>query len=288
CSWLGQLSFSSAYQWITFAPQASLFASYYGVGGVWIDYLSMAYMYAYAIGVIPGLFLTDRIDERRRRRARRAARRRPPGAPFSGDNSGEGGGGVRAGLVIAASLNTLGAGLRFFGAGPDRFTLLFVGQFFSAVAQVFILGIPPSLASTWFGQDERNTATSVGVVANNLGVAAGCVWFGSPSLAAQVPPDDHIRQDNGRYCSVPPIPVPFLPGNFRPHGLCAQIESADTPQVEKASQRAGVGVWEGSASQLVLHTDHDEKQESKVAKSIRNLFSRPPFRYLFLTYGAFT
>lgn len=44
------------------------------------------------------------------------------------------------------------------------------------LGQVFILSIPPKLAGDWFPENEANLATAIGVSANNLGVAAGCIW----------------------------------------------------------------------------------------------------------------
>ncbi|KAI7876860.1 MFS general substrate transporter [Lichtheimia hyalospora FSU 10163] len=44
------------------------------------------------------------------------------------------------------------------------------------IGQVFILSIPPKLAGDWFPENEANLATAIGVSANNLGVAAGCIW----------------------------------------------------------------------------------------------------------------
>ncbi|KAI8373915.1 major facilitator superfamily domain-containing protein [Blakeslea trispora] len=88
------------------------------------------------------------------------------------------GNGLRRGILIGAFLNTLGAGVRWLGAAPSiyGFIVLFVGQTVAAVAQVFMLAIPPQLAVAWFPKNEINIATSIAVSANNLGVAAGCAF----------------------------------------------------------------------------------------------------------------
>ncbi|ORX89469.1 MFS general substrate transporter [Basidiobolus meristosporus CBS 931.73] len=83
------------------------------------------------------------------------------------------GGGLRQVILVGAFLNCLGALFRFFGGWAVNFWVLFFGQFLAAAGQVFILGIPPRLASVWFGSHERNTASAIGVTANNLGVALG-------------------------------------------------------------------------------------------------------------------
>eukprot|EP00121_Abeoforma_whisleri_P011143 Awhi_evm1s10281 len=72
--------------------------------------------------------------------------------------------------MIGALLNALGGWIRFLGAETKIFPVIFAGQTFHAIAQAFILGIPPFLSSTWFGVSERGKATSFGVLANQAGV----------------------------------------------------------------------------------------------------------------------
>ncbi|KAI9316017.1 major facilitator superfamily domain-containing protein [Dichotomocladium elegans] len=95
--------------------------------------------------------------------------------------------GLKRGVLIGTILNVLGAAIRWFGGAPNHFWILSVGQTVAAlgilimlglqcIAQVFILSVPPRLAGEWFPDSEINLVTSIGVSANNLGVAAGCVW----------------------------------------------------------------------------------------------------------------
>jgi FLVCR family feline leukemia virus subgroup C receptor-related protein len=79
--------------------------------------------------------------------------------------------GLYNGIFVGSFLNMLGALLRYLGSRPDSFGLLFAGQTVSSCAQAFILGIPPRLASIWFGENERNLASSIAVNANTLGIA---------------------------------------------------------------------------------------------------------------------
>ena len=43
-----------------------------------------------------------------------------------------------------------------------------IGQTVAAVAQAFTLAVPARLSAVWFGADERNTATALGVMANQV------------------------------------------------------------------------------------------------------------------------
>ena len=55
------------------------------------------------------------------------------------------------------------------------FPLLLVGQCFDAIAQLFFYSMPPQLAANWFGASEVSTATSIGVLGNQVGIALGLV-----------------------------------------------------------------------------------------------------------------
>ena len=57
----------------------------------------------------------------------------------------------------------------------------FKGTFLAALAQPSILGCPTLLAASWFGENERATANTIGSIANPLGIAVGSVL--APILA---------------------------------------------------------------------------------------------------------
>ncbi|KAG1471252.1 hypothetical protein G6F56_002232 [Rhizopus delemar] len=88
----------------------------------------------------------------------------------------QGGNGLRRGVLTGVLLNTAAGCLRWLGAAPSSqgFVITFLGQTMAAIAQVFMLAVPPQLAVAWFPQDEVNLATSIAVSANNLGVGIGC------------------------------------------------------------------------------------------------------------------
>ncbi|KAK9764621.1 Feline leukemia virus subgroup C receptor- protein 2, variant 2 [Basidiobolus ranarum] len=146
------LSFSSAAMWITFAPCQAIFMEFFGQQSTfYVNSLSTIYMMVYPILFLPSLWVFE----------------------FGQSSAASQGGGLRQVILVGASLNCLGALFRFFGGWAVNFWVLFVGQLLAAVGQVFILGIPPRLASVWFGSHERNTASAIGVTSNNLGVALG-------------------------------------------------------------------------------------------------------------------
>ncbi|KAF7494163.1 putative MFS-type transporter -like protein [Sarcoptes scabiei] len=56
-----------------------------------------------------------------------------------------------------------------------RFWLVMIGQTSVAIAQLYILNIPPLLAATWFPSSEVTRATAYGVFGNQVGIAIGFV-----------------------------------------------------------------------------------------------------------------
>uniref|UniRef100_A0A0K0E3I3 MFS domain-containing protein n=1 Tax=Strongyloides stercoralis TaxID=6248 RepID=A0A0K0E3I3_STRER len=136
------LSSSNAFQWIFYSIITDIISNYYNVDAGLVNWLSMIYMVAYMVLVFPGSWFLDKY-------------------------------GLRKSVLIGATGNALGAFIKCFSASPNLFWLTFIGQTISASSQVFILGIPPRLASVWFGSKEVSTACGVGVFGNQLGIAVG-------------------------------------------------------------------------------------------------------------------
>ena len=64
----------------------------------------------------------------------------------------------------------------------------------AALANPFLIHIPPKIAAVWFPKDEVSTATSIGVFGNQLGVAIG---FLLPPLLVSGPVG--VFNSNGSY-----------------------------------------------------------------------------------------
>ena len=140
------LTLSSSWQWITWAPLNStrLLCNYWKLsddGQGLIDELSAVYMYIF----VPGSFLALYLLVNHL--------------------------GLRRGLIVGGVLNTIGSIIRYFGHAS--YQLVYIGTIVCAIAQCFTLSTPPLLAGLWFGSHERGTATAIGVLANQLGVALG-------------------------------------------------------------------------------------------------------------------
>ncbi|TNV79343.1 hypothetical protein FGO68_gene10913 [Halteria grandinella] len=70
-------------------------------------------------------------------------------------------------------LTTIGLWLRFL-APYYTFVYAIIGQTIMAIGQPFMYNAPPKISATWFEEDQRIMATSIGAYANVVGVAFGC------------------------------------------------------------------------------------------------------------------
>ena len=140
-------SLSNAFQWIEYSIVATVIAPYYNVSNIAINYTSLIYMILYIPGILPATWLLSKK-------------------------------GLRYCVCLGALGNCLGSLLKCFSTEPDKFWLLMCGQSIVAVAQLFIINIPPNLAAVWFPQNEVSSATAFGVFGNQIGIALG--FFVSP------------------------------------------------------------------------------------------------------------
>jgi cyanate permease len=126
--------------WITFAPITIDAAKFYGVSDLAIGLLSMVFMIVFIFVSIPASILIDRL-------------------------------GFRKAVTIGAALTAIFGLMR--GLASANYTLVLVAQVGIAIAQPFILNAITRMASAWFPQGERATATGLASLAMYLGILAG-------------------------------------------------------------------------------------------------------------------
>lgn len=135
------LTISNSWIWITWSPIAKDMELLWGVTSSEVDALSMVFMYLYIPLSFPSLYLVNNKI------------------------------GMRNGLVLGAVLNTFGALLRWIRY--ESYSVVYIGTVLCSIAQTFTLAIPPLLSHAHFRKEEHAVATSVGVLANQLGAAFG-------------------------------------------------------------------------------------------------------------------
>lgn len=136
-------------QWIYLSSVTSTISRFYQVDNIAVNWTSMIYMLVYIPLVVPSSWLFERV-------------------------------GMRNSILLGSLGTSLGAILKCFACQPDRFYLLMFGQTLAAISQLFVLSVPPRLASVWFPDEQVALANALGVFGNQLGIALG---FVVPQLA---------------------------------------------------------------------------------------------------------
>ncbi len=127
--------------WISLSSITSIVKVYYGVDSLAVNWLSIIFMLLFVFVLISSYTL-DRH-------------------------------GLKFTIIIGSVLNGIGSCLRCAGANRDGFVFVFIGNTFAALAQSFLMFIPPRLAAVWFGEHERATASAIGVLMNLFGISVG-------------------------------------------------------------------------------------------------------------------
>lgn len=134
------LSCMNHWIWITWSPMAPALAKFWAVPTSAVDNLSAVFMYVYIPLSFPALFWLHRYK-------------------------------LRWGLIVGGCLNFLGTLVRYWGV--DSYAWVYCGTFLCAMCQTLTLAMPPLISTLWFQETERGLATSLGVLANQLGSAFG-------------------------------------------------------------------------------------------------------------------
>eukprot|EP01125_Pyxidicula_operculata_P017726 TRINITY_DN6242_c0_g1_i1.p1 TRINITY_DN6242_c0_g1~~TRINITY_DN6242_c0_g1_i1.p1 ORF type:complete len:391 (+),score=22.75 TRINITY_DN6242_c0_g1_i1:21-1193(+) len=141
------LSCTNAMVWNTFSPIATQSIIFFQTTSLGIDFFSLLYMIVYIPFVFLGTYLINKFS-------------------------------LRVGVMIGAWLNTFGTWLRYGAVMMPispfyQYVVVMIGHGITAIAQTFILQIPPLIANNWFAPNERTLATSIGALWNQMGIAIG-------------------------------------------------------------------------------------------------------------------
>eukprot|EP00760_Papus_ankaliazontas_P030205 PhM_4_TR4660/c0_g1_i1/m.35273/K08220/FLVCR, SLC49A1_2; MFS transporter, FLVCR family, feline leukemia virus subgroup C receptor-related protein len=141
------LSTANGMVWLTYSSIFNATQSRYDVSSNEVNYMSMCFMLVFVIAVFPALHMFRSL-------------------------------GCRKGLLMAALFGFVGAVLKipvemFVGRGRTSFWWIISCQLIASLANAIFLGGPPLVASLWFPESERGTATAIASLANNFGGALG-------------------------------------------------------------------------------------------------------------------
>ncbi|OAA79011.1 cell surface receptor/MFS transporter [Akanthomyces lecanii RCEF 1005] len=130
--------------WLSYAPVADKSASYYGVSNNDINWISIAFFFAFVVAAVPAII---------------ALHRSP-----------------RIAILISAVLMFLGNWIRYAGSknrSGGHYGYAMGGTFVIGLAQPFVLGAPSAYSDLWFTTRGRLAATAVTSLANPFGSALG-------------------------------------------------------------------------------------------------------------------
>jgi FLVCR family feline leukemia virus subgroup C receptor-related protein len=160
------LSMVNAWIWITWSPCVEVSTHLWRSGVVsesQMDALSGIYFYIY----VPFSFLSLQLLKRK---------------------------GLRFGLLVASTLNVVGAFIRWYAILARTYRTVYIGTIFCALAQTFTLSMPPMLSGHWFSDHERGIATAIGVLSNSVGTAVGLgasIFLKFPAIPTTKAPEFH-------------------------------------------------------------------------------------------------
>ncbi|XP_074146085.1 choline/ethanolamine transporter FLVCR2 [Sminthopsis crassicaudata] len=224
-------SLCNSFQWIQYGAVSNIFEHFYEVSTFSIDCLSMSFMVAYIPLLFPVAYLLEKC-------------------------------GLRTITLLGSALNCLGAWVKVGSLKPNLFPVTVVGQLICAVAQVFILGLPSSLAAVWFSEREVSTACSLAVFGNQVGIALG---FLIPPLLI---PNIDNREELAYHISI----------MFYMTGAVASLLFILVIFIFKEKPK-----YPPSQAQYLSYTM--ETQRTSYFESIARLMKNPNFVLLLISYG---
>lgn len=138
------VSMIKSFQWINLSAITNKVALYYGVDHIAVNWTSVLFMVTFIPLVLPTGWLIERI-------------------------------GLRKAMLIGTSGITIGAILKCFACGMDRFYVVILGQIVVSISEQFIFCIPARIASVWFPDHQVSLATAFGIMGNQCGIALGFI-----------------------------------------------------------------------------------------------------------------
>ncbi|KAJ9580079.1 hypothetical protein L9F63_004271, partial [Diploptera punctata] len=142
-------------QWIQYSIIANLIKKYYNVSESAVEWTSMIFMVSYLPLVFPASHFVEKV-------------------------------GLRWPMIIGTFATAAGACIKIGSVDRDLFWVTFIGQTLVAMAQVFMLSLPPVIAAIWFGEKEVSTACSIGIFGNQI--------------STRLSDSTHMRNRNMNHC----------------------------------------------------------------------------------------
>ena len=141
------LTVNSVIQWVFFSAITHTIKNYFDFQSLYaVEFLTVSGMIVFVVFTFPSIWIIKKTS-------------------------------LRTGCLINGCLNTIAAVIKYFaGYSPNTtaYALTLSGQIISSIATSFVLPMPAELAATWFGRNERSSATSIITGGYFLGISLSC------------------------------------------------------------------------------------------------------------------
>jgi len=187
--------------------------------------------------------------------------------------------GLRASMILTATLMLIGTALRTLPLGIPTFTwMCHICAICNGMAGIIVFSAPSAVSSAWFPPNERTTATGIALVFNNLGNAFS--FLAAPGI---VPDPTAINQT-----------APFNDANFPGFATnvsngCPILEPAEKLHIEKRLQilmYLEAGLVLGCFVAIIAHFPSKPKNPPSVSSSMERMAFLPGLRSFLKNYKA--
>lgn len=231
------LTATNAFHWVQYTVLDTLITSKLHMSEQLLAFTSTVFMIVYTLGAIPAANLLEKR-------------------------------GLRLTVMLGAVLTLAGALIKCATTQLSTVNAIIGGQTVVAIAQLFVLGLPPNLAAIWYPPEQQNTATAIAVFANSFGVAASFIL--PPLLITEATFDQDLQR---LHCQL---------------ALCSAITLLAVilfvrSQPDASEQHELTAHELGTVS--IRSTDVKDIRPDSLLQIYRQLFRHRQFLLLFTVYG---
>ena len=195
--------------------------------------------------------------------------------------------GLRVTIVLGAFCNTSASILRLIGYDRNGYVFALVGNALGGMGQCFLIFIPPTLSSIWFGENERGRASSIGMLLNMLGVAVGFL-MGSMFVPNSDDYEGVVKHGMFKTLLIQAVACGFLlilsifvikanPDSPPSRSRALSIQRQETKkEIRKLSTTTG---------EVPEHLTRDRSQSTGLFRNWKFLLTSVPFHLLTQAYG---
>lgn len=249
--------------WISLASVSNVVKDYYRITFHQVNWLAMIFSAVY-ITVVGAVFILNKF-------------------------------GLKVTIIAGALCNAIGAGFRLIGYTRSGYPYAFIGNTIGGIGQSFLIFVPPTLSSVWFGEEERARASAIGMLMNMSGVALG-FFMGGMFVPNSTDYDGVVKQGMFR-CLLTQLIICVLqllasvaliqkePPSPPTHSQALDLQRKKSKHdIRKASKASSVT---GRMSAVIPPTPTTITQSTGFFKNLKTLMTNANFHLMTQSYGIY-